>query len=192
MSSSGIHTSARTGFANGAAYDQYRPAYLSNIVEGLLEQLRVLGKKHAKILDLAAGTGKFTESLVARQDEEYQIVAVEPHADMRKVLEEKKLHGVTVRDGKASSIPLEDESVDAVICAQVGRTRFRFSFSQRHLKHDNYLPIIYCSRFFCCLGRTRAKHRLRVGLPLVRQHGIAARYPSRAPTSRRSGPDMEP
>lgn len=39
---------------------------------------------------------------------------------MRRVLDDKKLPNVTVKAGKADSIPLDDGSVDAVICAQVG------------------------------------------------------------------------
>lgn len=114
-----INDKALSGFAKSAAYDQYRPAYTATATQLLLEQLRVAGKKHAKILDLAAGTGKFTAGLVAR-DEQFEIVAVEPHSRMRDVLAAKGFSGVTVRDGKADSIPLEDESVDAVIAAQVG------------------------------------------------------------------------
>lgn len=73
----------------------------------------------ASVVDLAAGTGKMTE-LLAKRPEEYEITAVEPHADMRKVLEAKKLRGVKVVDGLSTDMPLEKESVDAVIAAQVG------------------------------------------------------------------------
>ena len=110
---------AKTGFAKGSAYDQHRPAYSSTIVQLLLENLGLDGKHGAKILDLAAGTGKFTEALAAR-GEQYEIVAVEPQDDMRQVLTEKNLNGVTVKNGNAESIPLSSGSVDAVICAQVG------------------------------------------------------------------------
>lgn len=120
-SSTGISERAQTGFAKSAAYDQHRPAYTSTVVQLLLENLRVSGVKHAKLLDLAAGTGKFTEAIAARE-EQYEIAAVEPHDEMRQVLEEKKLSGVAVLAGKADSIPVEDGSVDAVICAQVGLT----------------------------------------------------------------------
>lgn len=102
-----INENAQTGFAKSAAYDQHRPSYTPSIVQLLLEKVRVSGKNGAKILDLAAGTGKFTEALAAR-DEKYQIIAVEPHPQMRAVLADKKLPGVTVEDGKADSIPLED------------------------------------------------------------------------------------
>ena len=117
--SNDISERAQTGFAKSAAYDQHRPAYTPTVVQLLLDNLRVSGKKHAKLLDLAAGTGKFTEALAARE-EQYEIVAVEPHDEMRGVLAEKKLAGVSVMAGKGDSIPLEDGSVDAVLCAQVG------------------------------------------------------------------------
>lgn len=114
-----INDRAQTGFAKSAVYDQYRPAYTGTATEELLKQVRVAGLEHAKILDLAAGTGKFTDGL-AKRDEQYEIIAVEPHDGMRQVLTDKKLPGVTVKSGMADSIPLEDESVDAVIAAQVG------------------------------------------------------------------------
>ena len=104
----------------GSAYDQYRPTYSATIVQTLLENLGLDGRRGAKVLDLAAGTGKFTEVLAAR-DEQFEIVAVEPQDDMRQVLADKKLARVTVERGTADSIPLEDSAVDAVICAQVGR-----------------------------------------------------------------------
>jgi len=117
---------AQTGFANSVVYDKHRPAYTATATQTLLEQCRVAGKKHAKILDLAAGTGKFTEGLVQR-DEQYEVVAVEPHYGMREVLAQKQLSGVVVKDGTAEKIPLEDASVDAVVAAQVGYSNFTSS-----------------------------------------------------------------
>ena len=108
----------RAGFARSAAYDQHRPSYTATAVEKLLQEVRMAGHTHAKILDLGAGTGIFT-AVLADRDEQYEIIAVEPHHDMRKVLDERKLRNATVLEGKADGIPLEDESVDAVICAQV-------------------------------------------------------------------------
>jgi ubiquinone/menaquinone biosynthesis C-methylase UbiE len=113
---------AQTGFSKSSAYDEHRPTYSPTIVQLLLEQFHVAGKHGAHILDLAAGTGKFTEALAARP-EEYRVTAVEPHDGMREVLEQKKLRGVTVKAGTAEKIPLGDEEVDAVICAQVGADR---------------------------------------------------------------------
>lgn len=122
-------TTDRAGFAKSAAYDQNRPSYTATAVENLLQEVRVAGHTHAKILDLGAGTGIFT-AVLADRDEQYEIIAVEPHHDMRKVLDERKLRNATVLEGKADGIPLEDESVDAVICAQVNNIRVPSSFGR--------------------------------------------------------------
>ncbi|KAK3110476.1 hypothetical protein LTR53_015194, partial [Teratosphaeriaceae sp. CCFEE 6253] len=113
----GINERAAKGFADSTHYDKYRPSYSATATEELLKQCRVSGEKNARVLDLAAGSGKFTE-VIAHRPEQYDIIAVEPHDGMREVLEQKGLPGVTVKTGRADGIPLEDESVDAVICAQ--------------------------------------------------------------------------
>jgi ubiquinone/menaquinone biosynthesis C-methylase UbiE len=109
---------AMSGFQKGRAYDQNRPSYLLQVVDKLLHVLRISGVAGAQVLDLAAGTGKFTE-LLAKQHEQFQITAVEPHDVMRNELEKKHLSNVHVRHGFATKIPLADETVDAVVIAQV-------------------------------------------------------------------------
>lgn len=124
---------AQTSFSNSTAYDAHRPTYPAESVQHLLEQCRVAGKRGARIIDLAAGTGKFTEALAARE-EGFEIIAVEPHADMRKVLKERGLKGVTVLDGTAEEVPVENGWADAVFVAQVGSEHFSFLFHS-HLLH---------------------------------------------------------
>ena len=109
----------QTSFANSTAYNTHRPSYPAHSIQHLLEQCRVAGKKNARIVDLGAGTGIFTQALAARE-EQFEIVAVEPHADMRAVLEERKLPGVRVLDGTAEEVPVGDGWADAVFVAQVG------------------------------------------------------------------------
>lgn len=76
----------------------------------------------AKIIELGSGTGKFTSSLAARP-EQYEIVAVEPHDEMRGELE-RRLGGweggnrVQVVKGNAEDIRAQDDSADAVIASQ--------------------------------------------------------------------------
>lgn len=113
-----LDSQVKPGFNKGAAYDLHRATYAADVVETLLENLRVSGKKNARVLDLAAGTGKFTEPLAAR-GEQYEVVAVEPVEAMRRVLDAKNLPKVAVKDGLASKIPVEEASVDAVVIAQV-------------------------------------------------------------------------
>ncbi|KAF2863503.1 S-adenosyl-L-methionine-dependent methyltransferase [Piedraia hortae CBS 480.64] len=122
-----LHHSAQTGFAASKNYDLYRPSYSHTVVQYVLDKAGVAGRQHAAILDLAAGTGKFTE-LLARREEGYDIVAVEPHDQMREVLTEKGLKGVKILKGAAEDIPLEDESMDAVIVAQVGHSVCSWAF----------------------------------------------------------------
>jgi len=110
---------AQNSFSNSTAYDAHRPTYPVDSVQHLLEQCRIAGKKGARIVDLAAGTGLFTQSLAARE-EGFEIIAVEPHADMREVLAAKKLKGVTVVDGTAEDLPVENGWADAIFVAQVG------------------------------------------------------------------------
>lgn len=95
------------GFHNASAYDKNRPSYSADSVEKLLQHLGVAGMAAAKVIDLACGTGKFTVPLVERP-EKFEIVAVEPHAEMRKELEKKALADVKVVDGNAAKIEVED------------------------------------------------------------------------------------
>ena len=114
-----IPSASIEGFQDALSYDKHRPSYPPEAVTRFLEHLQVNDVKGARIVDLAAGTGKFTELLVGR-DEDFDILAVEPHPDMRKELEKKNLRGVKVLEGEASRMAaVESQSVDAVIVAQV-------------------------------------------------------------------------
>lgn len=119
MASSFLRNEAQSGFAAAAAYDAGRPAYSPEVVDQLLERLSLKGVQHAKVLDLAAGTGKFTEALCSRP-EQFNIVAIEPHNDMREQLSRKALDRVTVLNGSAEHMDgVEDGPFDGVIAAQV-------------------------------------------------------------------------
>ena len=66
------------------------------------------------VLDLGAGTGKFTRSLVARG---LDVIAVEPDDVMRATLADA-LPSVRTVKGTAEAIPLPDASVDVITAAQ--------------------------------------------------------------------------
>jgi hypothetical protein len=119
---SSLLSGALTGFAKGSDYDKHRPSYPAEAVSALISNLGLAGKEHAPVIELAAGTGKFTE-LLAVAKEQFEIIAVEPHDGMRVELERKKLQGVSVKKGFADKIPVEDGWADSLICAQV---RFEF------------------------------------------------------------------
>jgi SAM-dependent methyltransferase len=108
---------ASEGFKDASAYDAHRPSYPAEAVDALLRHLKIADKANVNVVEIAAGTGKFTE-LLAKRHENYNIHAVEPHAGMRFQLEAKKLRDVTVLDGHAANMPVEDGWADACIAAQ--------------------------------------------------------------------------
>ncbi|KAK5173685.1 uncharacterized protein LTR77_002366 [Saxophila tyrrhenica] len=113
-----LNPRAQSGFQSASTYDAHRPTYTPSVITTLLSNLNLAGVKNARIIDLAAGTGKFTEVLAAR-DEGYEILAVEPHAEMRRVLEGKGLRGVKVVEGRGEDLGvIGDGWADGVVVAQ--------------------------------------------------------------------------
>ncbi|KAH8889496.1 S-adenosyl-L-methionine-dependent methyltransferase [Thozetella sp. PMI_491] len=108
---------AAEGFEDAKAYDAHRPTYPPEAVESLLQHLKIAGQPNLNVVEIASGTGKFTELLAVRP-ESYNIVAVEPHHGMRDQLVAKALPGVKTLDGHAARIPVEDHWGDACIAAQ--------------------------------------------------------------------------
>lgn len=108
-----IHDAAQTGFNTDASrYARGRPDYPAEVADWLRDSIELEPGK--TVVDLGAGTGKFTRRLLATGA---QVIAVEPVAAMRERLEHD-LPEIEALDGSATSIPLPDESVDAIVCAQ--------------------------------------------------------------------------
>lgn len=91
-----------------AAYERGRPSYPPDAIDWLLPA----GARN--VLDLGAGTGKLTTRLVERG---LDVVAVDPIPDMLEVLR-SSLPETPALLGTAEEIPLQDNSVDAVLVAQ--------------------------------------------------------------------------
>lgn len=109
---SAIHSAAE-GFETGAsAYERGRPDYPAGVANWLTGALD-LGPGRT-VVDLGAGTGKFTRYLTATGA---TVIAVEPVDGMREKLVQA-LPDVRALAGTAEAIPLPDASVDAVVCAQ--------------------------------------------------------------------------
>lgn len=108
-----VHWSAAEGFARGAeTYARGRPDFPPEAQAWLREQIGLAAG--CTVVDLGAGTGKFTAELLATGA---RVFAVDPVAPM---LDQLRLSapGATVIVGQAESIPLADEACDAVVCAQ--------------------------------------------------------------------------
>ncbi|GAB0103676.1 class I SAM-dependent methyltransferase [Nocardia sp. JMUB6875] len=102
---------ARSFGAAAAAYDAHRPDYP---LAGLRWALEPLGSTDVRVLDLGAGTGKLTGVAVAAGA---RVTAVEPDEGMRAVLRERHPR-VPALTGTAESIPLPDNSMDAIVAGQ--------------------------------------------------------------------------
>lgn len=108
-----IHEAAARGFeAAVERYQRGRPGYPDDAVSYLVSELGIAPGRD--VVELGAGTGKFTE-LIALSGA--GVVAIEPVAAMREALE-LNCATVTVLDGTAERVPVEDASADAVVVAQ--------------------------------------------------------------------------
>lgn len=110
---SSVHKAAQRGYSTEAStYAKGRPDYPSEICTWLKDALGI--SPESTVIDLGAGTGKFTRLL---ESMDIDVIAVEPVEAMRKEFA-KLLPGISILEGAAESIPLRDRSADALICAQ--------------------------------------------------------------------------
>src|SRR2546430_4022678 len=92
-------------------YERGRPEYAPAVIGALAAELGLA--RGARVLDLAAGTGKLTRALLAA---ELDVIAVEPQAALGEVLA-ARVGERRVREAVAEAIPLPDSSVQAVTVA---------------------------------------------------------------------------
>ena len=92
-----------------AAYAEHRPDYAQDAVRWALAPA-----PGPRVLDLGAGTGKLTATLVALGAD---VTAVEPDPAMLAELQQL-LPDVRAMAGSAEAIPLPDASVDAIVAGQ--------------------------------------------------------------------------
>jgi SAM-dependent methyltransferase len=108
-----VHRDERRGRASSFgevadAYERARPGYPDDAVRWLT------GDRPCDVVDLGAGTGKLTRSLVALG---HRVVAVEPLPEMRRHLR-AAVPQARVLAGSAEAVPVAAESADVVTCAQ--------------------------------------------------------------------------
>ena len=139
-----IHEAAARGFeAAVERYQRGRPGYPDDAVSYLVHELGIAEGRD--VVELGAGTGKFTELIVHTGA---RVTAVEPVAAMREALG-KNCPTVTVIDGAAEEIPVPDASADAVVAAQAFHWfdgNRALSEIQRVLRPDGRLGMIWNAR----------------------------------------------
>lgn len=120
------NTTAINSFnTNHSEYDIFRPSFTPILVNPFLVHLGLAKKEpdgysfdNSKvILEIASGTGKFTQNLVDNGWED-NLIVVEPSEGMMKTFNEKFPQIKKQILSSSYQIPLDDDSVDAVIIAQ--------------------------------------------------------------------------
>jgi SAM-dependent methyltransferase len=103
-----FHTRRLSFGAVADTYDRVRPSYPEAAVRW------ILGAAPARVVDLGAGTGLLTRTLIGLG---HEVIAVEPDARMRAVCAARTPEA-TVLEGSAEVIPLPDGSVGGVVAGQ--------------------------------------------------------------------------
>lgn len=93
-------------------YELGRPGWPAELLDRIAAELPLRPTAH--VLDLGAGTGKLTRLLVPRFA---RVIAVEPDEAMQALVEELVPEAAVV-GGVADAIPIADDSVDCVFCAE--------------------------------------------------------------------------
>jgi ubiquinone/menaquinone biosynthesis C-methylase UbiE len=104
-----LHPLAARFAAVAGEYERGRPDYAPALVGAIAAELGI--PPGARVLDLAAGTGKLTRALLGIG---LDVVAVEPQPSLREILA-AAVGPERVREGVAEAIPLPDSSVAAVM-----------------------------------------------------------------------------
>jgi SAM-dependent methyltransferase len=106
-----LHPLAEQFASVAGAYERGRPEYPPSVVGALAAELQI--EPGARVVDLAAGTGKLTRALLAAG---LDVVAIEPQASLRELLA-ASIGSERALEGLAEAIPLADGSVAAVTVA---------------------------------------------------------------------------
>ena len=126
-----VHQIAQDGFSDKQSelYEKARPSYPSTTIGHIKNLIQsssgASGSNKIKVLELGAGTGKFTKSFFqdeaspSSSSQAFDYTATEPSDGFRAILENSAPKGVnSVIYATGNSIEVADKSLDAVIVAQ--------------------------------------------------------------------------
>jgi SAM-dependent methyltransferase len=138
---SDVHSAASEGFSREAlSYSRGRPDYPHELLNWLRGPLQLDPDK--TVVDLGAGTGKFTQLLLQTGA---RVIAIEPVEAMRSQLS-RSLPALKAMAGTAQGMPLTDRAADAVVCAQAFHwfaTREALAEIHRVLRPGGHLGLIW-------------------------------------------------
>lgn len=159
-------------------YDRIRPTYPFEALRWALEPV----SSGSSVVDLGAGTGLLTRVVLSLG---YDVVPVEPDAGMRARLD-AATPGTTAREGSAESIPVDDGSVDAVVCGQA------YHWFDKERAHPELARVIKSGGVFAPIWNIRDEsvswvHELSV---ITRQRADRTLNPTAGPSD--FGPEFGP
>lgn len=125
---------------NHETYDKFRPGYTQKTVAKVIEVCKLT--ENSKVVEVAAGTGKFTNELVKATKAE--ITAVEPSTGMLESFR-KNFPNIEAIQASSYKIPLPDASADAIIVAQ------GFHWFATHESLAEFARILKPGGVFCCV-----------------------------------------
>jgi SAM-dependent methyltransferase len=128
------------------SYRRFRPTYPLKVID--LLQRECCLRPDSRVVDIAAGTGIFTELLLAGG---WDVTAVEPNDEMRAACAalQSQYPKLSILGGTAEATGLPDHSIDLITAAQalhwfdLGKTRAEFA---RILKPGGWCAIVYNNR----------------------------------------------
>ncbi len=120
-----VHEAATSGYSrNTGHYDRGRPSYHPSLARRVVDRYG-----GGTLVELGAGTGKFTRQLI---DLGQSVIAVEPVVSMRTTLSDS-VPEADVRLGAAEEIPMADHTADTVVASQSFHWfRFRDALDEIH------------------------------------------------------------
>lgn len=152
MSVFSVHSAAVAGYTSSHTdqYDRGRPEYALESVEVLLDRVNFPHSRRGVILELGAGTGKFTTTLDrALKGTQAKIISSEPLDGMREKLITTVSGEIEVLSCQAENISLADQAVDVVVAAQAFHWFANDKALQeihRVLKPGGFLALIWNNR----------------------------------------------
>ncbi len=115
----GVHKVASSGFdsSNVTRYEAARPGYRAEVVHKVSS---IIGDCNKVVVELGAGTGKFSKAMIGSMPKGSTYLATEPSAAFRENMKELGIEhpGFQVAEGTGERIPVEDGSCDAIVVAQ--------------------------------------------------------------------------
>lgn len=141
MSVSAANPVSQTSYdKNHESYDKFRPGYTEETVSTVVEVCKLSEKSH--VVEVAAGTGKFTGELVKVTNA--RITAVEPSTGMLESFR-KNFPNIEAIQASSFAIPLPDACADAIIVAQ------GFHWFATHESLAEFARILKPGGVLCCV-----------------------------------------